>query len=91
MMQLRQTQDTTYNITKLSGLLNATPYPAPQIRRASRWRCVLYKFTYLLTYLQTTVECVAMPSVVAARLSRVSRNSGIIIFRHLTLNQSTPN
>jgi len=24
------------------------PHPAPQIRRASRWHCALYKFTYLL-------------------------------------------
>jgi len=37
------------SITLLSGLLNASPHPAPQIRRASRWHCAFYKFTYLLT------------------------------------------
>jgi len=36
--------------TLLSGLLNAPPHPAPQIRRVSRRHCALYKFTYLLTY-----------------------------------------
>ena len=40
------------SITLLSGLLNAPPHPAPQIRRVFRRHCALYKFTYLLTYLQ---------------------------------------
>ena len=37
--------------TLLSGLLNAPPHPAPQIRRVSRWHYALYKFTNLLAYL----------------------------------------
>jgi len=36
------------SITLLSGLLNAPPHPASQIRRVSRRHCALYKFTYLL-------------------------------------------
>jgi len=39
------------SITLLSGLHNAPPHPAPQIRRVPRRHCVHYKFTYLLTYL----------------------------------------
>jgi len=39
------------SITLLSGLLNAPPHPAPQIRRVFRRHCALYKFTYLLTYI----------------------------------------
>jgi len=42
------------SITLLSGLLNAPPHPAPQIRRISRRHCALYKYTYLLTYLVIT-------------------------------------
>ena len=37
------------SITLLSGLLNAPPHPAPQIRRICRRHCAIYKFTYLLT------------------------------------------
>jgi len=37
------------SITLLSGLLNAPPQPAPQIRRFFRRHCALYKFTYLHT------------------------------------------
>jgi len=40
------------SITLLSGLLNAPPHPAPQIRRVSHRHCALYKFTYILTYLR---------------------------------------
>jgi len=44
-----------------SGLLNAPPQPAPQIRRASRWHCAIYKFTYSLTFLLTCP--LVLPSV----------------------------
>jgi len=44
------------SITLLSGLLNAPPHPAPQIRRVFRRHCALYKFTYLLTYLKANIK-----------------------------------
>jgi len=48
------------SITLLSGLLNAPPYPSPQIRRVSRWHCALYKFTYLLTCSDVTRTCLVV-------------------------------
>jgi len=51
------------SITLLSGLLNAPPHPAPQIRRVSHWHCAFYKFTYLLTYLRCWLSSLLLTAI----------------------------